>query len=331
MSKSIGIILVILGHTFDIPNNLYLSIFSFHMPIFFILSGMVFNKNKNINMGFGNFIKKRFFQYMIPYYIFGFVDLVIEIMWRIAVTKKNVDFSYIIGSIKGIMLCSYDLPIFATPIWFLFCLFVSNLIFFQILKLRLRNQCIIICFSLLLHYILITWIKDCVPYMVNFPNFVLSTFFMWIGYNYKYLIDKFYLFLNSSIIIIIDFVLVFFSFYLVILTQNKVNLRSNTFGNYFVFLFSSILISLGLIFIIKKFIFLKNSFLLWLGQNTMYIIGFNYVCMFIGVELYYLMPFVKNHSIHWTANFIITFVLCLISICICKKIRKLFSEIVSNK
>lgn len=44
-AKGIGIILVILGHV-SVPNPIITYIFSFHMPLFIFLSGMVFRQDR---------------------------------------------------------------------------------------------------------------------------------------------------------------------------------------------------------------------------------------------------------------------------------------------
>ena len=49
--KAIGIILVILGHTYQIPDILLSIIYSFHMPMFFMLSGLLYNREKTIPWG----------------------------------------------------------------------------------------------------------------------------------------------------------------------------------------------------------------------------------------------------------------------------------------
>lgn len=56
--KGIGIIFVILGHTYYGPQIVYNIIYCFHMPLFFILSGFTFNK-KNLKIGFWTFTRKK--------------------------------------------------------------------------------------------------------------------------------------------------------------------------------------------------------------------------------------------------------------------------------
>lgn len=43
--KGIGILLVILGHT-NVPSIVHTIIYSFHMPLFFIISGYLFSEAK---------------------------------------------------------------------------------------------------------------------------------------------------------------------------------------------------------------------------------------------------------------------------------------------
>lgn len=67
--KGIGIILVIMGH---ISENLFINrlIYSFHMPLFFILSGYAYiNYNKTNNIK--DFIIKKLKTIVIPYFIYG--------------------------------------------------------------------------------------------------------------------------------------------------------------------------------------------------------------------------------------------------------------------
>lgn len=44
-AKGIGALLVVLGHTYGIPNWFHASIYSFHMPQLFILTGITIHPN----------------------------------------------------------------------------------------------------------------------------------------------------------------------------------------------------------------------------------------------------------------------------------------------
>ena len=109
------------------------------------------------------------------------------------------------------------------------------------------------------------------------------------------------------------------------LTKNEVGMNENEYGNYLVFIIVSVLVSVGVITIISKLTFIHNNrFFIWLGRNTLYIIGFNYLCRDIATELYHYIPVIRKIQIHWMSAFILTFGLCLLCIVICTKTRRLF-------
>ncbi|MBQ7203696.1 MAG: acyltransferase family protein [Eubacterium sp.] len=55
-SKGIGILLVILGHLISLSSPLELSIYSFHMPFFFIVSGLFARVD---GISFIDYVKKK--------------------------------------------------------------------------------------------------------------------------------------------------------------------------------------------------------------------------------------------------------------------------------
>lgn len=75
VAKGVAMLLVIIGHITIIPSWLYAWINSFHMPLFFFLSGMVYNPYKYDK--FKDFFKAKFKGLIIPYF---FLCLII-IFW----------------------------------------------------------------------------------------------------------------------------------------------------------------------------------------------------------------------------------------------------------
>lgn len=68
IAKGIGIICVIIGHTVEHGSFLFNVIFSFHMPLFFIVSGILFRKNEK-----SQFVKKKFRSLIVPYAVTVFI------------------------------------------------------------------------------------------------------------------------------------------------------------------------------------------------------------------------------------------------------------------
>lgn len=69
VAKGVAMLLVIIGHITIIPSWLYAWINSFHMPLFFFLSGMVYNPYKYDK--FKDFFKAKFKGLMSNNYILG--------------------------------------------------------------------------------------------------------------------------------------------------------------------------------------------------------------------------------------------------------------------
>ena len=65
-AKGLGILLVVFAHINYTPEAL-IYIYSFHMPLFFLISGIFFNSKKYT---FGQFVKNRFFRLICPYLFF---------------------------------------------------------------------------------------------------------------------------------------------------------------------------------------------------------------------------------------------------------------------
>lgn len=70
--KGLGIFTVVLGH-YSIPSWLYNFIFSFHMPLFFILSGYFYKPKDNLHV-----VKQGWRKLLIPYLFVGVVSILLS-------------------------------------------------------------------------------------------------------------------------------------------------------------------------------------------------------------------------------------------------------------
>lgn len=333
--KAIGIILVILGHTYNIPQTLYNIIYSFHMPLFFVLSGFVYNKEKNNNLGFKKFLIKKSKQYLIPYIMFAFINLAIECLKKVFVIQEGIDVQYVLKNLRAIIFCYSNVKNMpnCSPIWFLMCLFISSILFWFILKIKSPYSAIpVICLALI-SYFLSPLCKDCTSFPWKFPVFLMAVFLMYCGYYFRIIVNKQSNFLkakNKILAICFAYFIMIICFAIVILTKNSVGMNENRYGNLIVFVFTAVPISACIIYISSNISILQNKFFLWLGRNTIFIVGFNYIFRDIATEIYYLIPIIKNYPINWISSFILTMIVSIIGTLICEKIRLLFHN-VSNK
>lgn len=135
--KGIGILLVIWGHS---SLFLFNEIYSFHMPLFFFLSGCFFNVNATVS----TFVKKKFKQLLIPYAIFFSLSCLFYIFLLWFSHRLNIES---LNMLKGIFPINNE--IINTPLWFLYALFWMSIIYYGIRKLSNNNLFILlICISL---------------------------------------------------------------------------------------------------------------------------------------------------------------------------------------
>ena len=126
--KGIGILLVVVGHSSIMGDHIDILsrfIWSFHMPLFFLVSGVLFNPSKHNNLG--KFIAARFNSLIIPYFFFAVLTLVFLEPLRLI-----VDHISLIDSIKRIASQLLLGEAFLMPEWFLPCLFVTEIWFYLV-------------------------------------------------------------------------------------------------------------------------------------------------------------------------------------------------------
>lgn len=193
IARAFAIIFIVLGHTIVHSQHLgqiFKLIYSFHIALFFILSGYTFKIKENET--FFSFFKRKFFRIMIPYFI-----------WAIIFLIPYIFLGGNIGNELGVT-SSFDLKTLLTNIlygngnmnalkqntslWFLPALFSMEIIYYFIIKFvkRHKNIKIIILFPILLvSFISVEYFNN---YLI-FPwgiNTVLNIgIFFYIGYLIK--------------------------------------------------------------------------------------------------------------------------------------------------
>ncbi len=140
--KGIGIILVVLAHH-SLPISLDTYIFSFHMPLFFFISGFLFDFDKYAESA-RNFVKERFKSLIIPYFFFALITCLFYFIMDELFTPgvPTIEFfEHIILLEKSIVhgafhiLLGFGLAVsYNPPLWFLSCLFVTELLFYGLAK-----------------------------------------------------------------------------------------------------------------------------------------------------------------------------------------------------
>lgn len=142
VAKEIGILLVVIGHVYAFNRQIVdrffvVWLYSFHMPLFFIISGMLiaYKDEKDI----WKFVKKRIMGILIPYVFFSIFSIIV-----FAIVN---DFSreVFVQNVKA-TICGVGID----TLWFLPALFFGEVIFF-VLRNLLKNKYVICIISAIIY------------------------------------------------------------------------------------------------------------------------------------------------------------------------------------
>ena len=292
--KGIGMILVILGHCAYFGGVLHNYIFTFHMPLFFLLSGLFFNANQIRNV-----VTRKAKSLILPYVSFSILGLIMTIAipsWRNNYSLKGFIYDIYMGSPDYINVSS---------IWFLMCLFVTMLLMALILKIQSKKIQYIVLALLVLLGVGFAYIHEKIPYLpgrrlpFDIDVAMISVLFFGIGYYFKNSINK--ISSCNNFILIGIFACLSFALWGVVCINGRVNLHGLTFNNILLYVTGAILGSLMLMalsVIVSRVNMLEKMFA-WIGRNTISILGLQaiYVRLFVllinaikkqSYQLYYL-------------------------------------------
>lgn len=120
-AKGLGLILVIYGHllytgTWDVVN---IAIYSFHMPMYFILSGFLIKPDTKL---FFKYINDKATRLLVPALLFIFLTLPIYLYSLIKINNFQI-----FGILKDIFYINGKVA-FNAPVWFLICMFQISVI-----------------------------------------------------------------------------------------------------------------------------------------------------------------------------------------------------------
>ncbi|MDO4623708.1 MAG: acyltransferase family protein [Eubacteriales bacterium] len=144
-AKGIGIILVVFSHLTTDGQFLRNFIFSFHMPLFFFLSGFLsVRSGKAKKYSFREYLLRRIKRLYVPYFICLVLD---HLAARLVPTLANYE-PNLTHFLRNMI--AMDLKYLVNgPIWFLVVMFYLNLVFFFLLKLPRKRLYPVFCLFVL--------------------------------------------------------------------------------------------------------------------------------------------------------------------------------------
>ena len=260
ISKGIGVILLVIGHMPSIPYVIQNWIYSFHMPLFFFLSGYTFKIKDSVKDN----LKKMFRRLIIPYLIYNVIFLLSDIiLFGRKSTTVNADLNDMISG-QG----SFGV------IWFLLSLFWVQIIYLVVSAItnnykNVKFANIVIVLIVLSGYVIATYCKmdlyKLVTSLVAVGFFCLGNIFMKLK-----ILDKLkqmsilFLFLCTNII---------FGYINLILYGTRIEMSGAVYNNLFITFVAAIA---GIIFVngVSEKLSMLNLWVVkclkYIGKNSLY-------------------------------------------------------------
>lgn len=259
VAKGIGIILMVVGHCCG--PKLFNWIYSFHMPLFFVMSGLFFVSGK---YGFREFLQKRIRQLIVPLVIFSLIIVGLSVVF---IPETNP-----VGRLKNG---------FPGALWFMWALFLLELLYFAIDKVAKSNKLILLSVALFAMFFA-KWLNVNAYGISSWNiNTILAAlpFYCW-GHVYADGIKKSICnktdFCKTSLV---AFIFLLVPFLVVSYTHKTILMWNNDIPSPVLLYYLCALLGLTGIFLVAKLLGGKDNVVMkclsFLGKNTIPVIAFN--------------------------------------------------------
>lgn len=303
VAKGIGILFVIFAHVNYTPSLLTI-VYSFHMPLFFILSGMLFNPDRYSN--FKAFIKRKFQTLICPYILFYLLSILFRLVVSILANRGNININDFVVYFSQMFLSQGSGKLPNAPLWFVTCLMVVEIIYYFIAKLK-KPLIIIVSIPLtfsgwIIESDYIPFKNELLPWSIDSALFAIGFFaigHLLFDYICK-IVGKFRASHNKNVIYITVFILAVSVLIPLALHNGKVSLGSKILNNGFLLYLTGVLGSVAVLSM--SGLFEKNKFLMYCGRNSFQIMAVHYlirdfvrlVYSFFDIPLYDKTNFVET-------------------------------------
>lgn len=329
IAKGIGIIFVVFAHVNYTPSLLVL-IYSFHMPLFFILAGMVFNREKYPT--FKDFIKRRWKTMIIPYLIFSALSMIYvfvsEKMFEAAV---DLSMEQYIDYFIQIFLAQGSKGVLDVPLWFVPCLLLVEIMYYFISKYNRKIVVVAVAVLTTTGWILESGLLDfdntILPWSLDSALFALSFYATGNIFSKPVItaiknIKKDESKAKICVVIICVMAVIWLPTTLI---NGKITLGSKILNNGFLLYLTGVT---GTLIVLAISILLeKCKALIWLGRNTFCIMSVHYIYRKYTVPVIYealnMEMYDREILSETLLPFAIVFAMSIISVCLYNIIKNM--------
>lgn len=271
-ARGIAIILVIIGHA-NFPEEIRTIVYAFHMPLFFFLSGfLLLKKEENFNL----FFVKKVKSLIIPYVSYNIILIIFY--WLLWIISKSQDlYQNIFCKLIAIPMAIRIDDIYESRLWFLPCLFISNVLICALFKLFNKSLVALfaagLIFSLIGIGLNIKYDKLILPWSIDASLMICIFIIVAIIIREKNLLN---IILKKKFVVLYFLLYILFTYLNFLYNNNKrIDIYEADYGNYLYFYITSFT---G-IFIVLKIAYNigTNKMLEFFGKNSLIIYVTHYI------------------------------------------------------
>lgn len=248
-AKCIAIILVVLGHTLG-ESKFVIWLYSFHIPIFFIITGMQLSYKKRVTGTLKISILKLIRSLVVPYLIFSIVNILFDFMFKGLYTDKSQVNQMIYGFLAGWG---------NGATWFLIALFIAEVLIkyiFMVKNVIIRHIVVVALFFIAII------INNKFIILITLNRALIGAGFIYVGYYIDQLMNTDLIYWWAVIAInVINVCLAELN--------GRVDLCHLSFGNPILYILSSVLGSIGIILLCIKISSFKCKLISFIGRNSL--------------------------------------------------------------
>jgi fucose 4-O-acetylase-like acetyltransferase len=196
IAKGILIFLVVIGHVLTgsnfVTKAMIRVINSFHMPAFFVISGLLVNEAKLRAQSFASFVKKRAIRLLVPYLVFELIGAA----WQMIILGAS---TFDIADTMGRILSAHC---YVGADWFLIALFFAEMILYWVITMTNHRW---YPFVIVVSFLLMFCLPDHIWFFANCRRVFAALSFILIGiYGRKcFMADSLKIFIFSAICLIV--------------------------------------------------------------------------------------------------------------------------------
>ncbi len=345
MAKGIGIFFVALGHMEDIATGTRVWISSFHMPLFFIISGILMAVKDEPAKDIRESVKKRFRGIIIPYLWFSLSYFVIDIGNLNVV--HNIDLhTFIVDTIDSATF--YGMSV----LWFLPALFLAS-VGFLFLKKRFSDRILYVLLIVIAVAAYVVKLQFAKLYSANESSLLITSLInivyiflraavaqSLVGYGYyaKKLFDawqqrgdKVISFVTSRLGGIITGIILLAINIALAMYNGCADLRNIILNNVLVYYIAAFAGCFGIILICRSIPVIK--LITYFGRNSLIVMAchINYYILYAGIKLAWLVDSFNKHAKHYVFVAVVMITVFALSAVVIEVINRFFPFVLGKK